>query len=286
MPALGVLGVVDHVDFLDLTLRVVGDDHLQRPEHDHHARRAPVQIFADAVLEQRHVDDVFFLGDADPRAEVADRFRRVAAPAQPADRRHARVVPAGDMLLLHQLQQLALAHHRVVQVEPRELDLLRPVAVEQVIDQPVVERAVIFELERAERVRDALERIRQRMRVVVHRIDAPGVAGAMMGRVADPIERRIAHVEVGRRHVDLGAQHVGAVGELAGAHPGKEREALFDRPIAIGAVLPRLGEGAAVAADLVGGQAVDVGQVALDQRDGELVEPLEVVRREKQRRPT
>ena len=52
-------------------------------------------------------------------------FRRVAAAAKAADRRHARIVPAGDVLLLHELQQLALAHHRVVQVQPRELDLLR-----------------------------------------------------------------------------------------------------------------------------------------------------------------
>ena len=58
-------------------------------------------------------------------AEVADRLRRVAAAAQAADRRHARVVPAADVPSAHELQQLALAHHRVVQVQPRELDLLR-----------------------------------------------------------------------------------------------------------------------------------------------------------------
>ena len=92
--------------------------------------RPPVQILADAVLELRDVDDVFLLRHADPRAEIADRFRRVAAAPQAADRRHPRIVPAGDVPLLHQLQQLALAHHGVVQVEARELDLLRPVALE------------------------------------------------------------------------------------------------------------------------------------------------------------
>ena len=129
MPADAILGVVDDVDLFDLSLGIVRDDDLQRPQHRHHARRAPVQILADAVLELRDVDDVFLLGDADARAEIADRLRRVAAAAQAGDRRHARIVPAGNVLLLHELQQLALAHHRVVQVQPRELDLLRPIAV-------------------------------------------------------------------------------------------------------------------------------------------------------------
>ena len=106
--------------------------------------------------------DVLLLGDADRVAELADRLRRVAAPAQPGDRRHARIVPAADVLLLHELQQLALAHHRVGQVQPRELDLLRTDGVSTACSiDPVVERAVVLELERAERVRDAFDRVRR-----------------------------------------------------------------------------------------------------------------------------
>ena len=52
-------------------------------------------------------------------------FRRVAAATKPGDRRHPRIVPAADELLLDQRQQLPLAHHRVIQIQPRELDLLR-----------------------------------------------------------------------------------------------------------------------------------------------------------------
>ena len=124
-----------------------------------------------------------------------------------------------------------------------------------------------------------LDRVRQRVRVVVHRIDAPGVAGAVVRRVADPVQRRIAHVEVRRRHVDLGAQHVRAVGELVGAHPREQIEVLRHRSIAVRAVPARLGQRAAVRAHLVGAQAVDVRLALLDQLDGELIQPLEVVRR-------
>ena len=138
---------------------------------------------------------------------------------------------------------------------------------------------MVLELQRAERVRDAFDRVRDRVRVVVGRIDAPGVAGAVMRRVPDAVERRIAHVDVGRRHVDLRAQHVRAVGKLARAHPPEQVEVLLDRPVAIRAVAARLGQRAAILADLVGRQAVDVGLAVANQLLGVAVHLLEVVRR-------
>ena len=165
-----------------------------------------------------------------------------------------------DVLLDDELQQLALAHHRVGEVQAGELDLLRPRRHRQVGEQPVVERPVILELERAQRVRDLLDGVRDRMGVVVGRIDRPRVAGAMVRDAPHAVEHRVAHVDVRRRHVDLGAQHQRPVLELAGAHPREQVEVLGHRAIAIRAVLARLGERAAVLADLVGRQAVDVGQ--------------------------
>ncbi len=132
---------------------------------------------------------------------------RVAAAANAADRRHARIVPPAHVLLVHELQQLPLAHDGVVQVQARKLDLLRLARQRQVVHEPVVQRPVILELERADRMRDALDRVRDRMRVVVHRVDAPRVARPVMMRATDAIQNRVAHVDVGRRHVDLRAQH-------------------------------------------------------------------------------
>ncbi len=68
-----------------------------------------------------------------------------------------------------------------------------------------------------------------------------------------------------------------AVGELAGLHAGEEVEIFFDGPVAVGAVLAGLGEGAAVLADLVGGEVVDVGLAGLDELESPLVELAEVV---------
>ena len=81
---------------------------------------------------------------------------------------------------------------------------------------------MIGEFQRAHGVGDVLDGIRLAVRVVVHGIDAPLVAGAVVRGVKDAVHDRIAHVEVGRGHVDLGAQNARAVGELAGFHSLKE----------------------------------------------------------------
>ena len=255
---------------------------LDRPQHGQRPSRPSIQILADRVLEQGDVDDVFLLRDADAGAEVANGFRRVPAPPDAGDRRHPRIVPSRDELLLDQREQLALAHHRVIQIEPREFDLPRPRpergVLADAVHHPVVERTMILELERAQRVRDALDRIRDRVRVVVGRIDAPGVARPMMRRVPDPVQRRIPHVDVRRRHVDRGAQHMGAIGKLAGAHAPKQVEALRRRPAAMRAVPARLRQGPAIVANLVGGEAVHIGVAVANELLGKRVHLLEIVR--------
>ena len=166
-----VLRIVDRVELLRLAFRIVLDDDLQRPQHRHAARRGLVEELADRVLEHRHVDEAVGAGDADPLDEVADRLGRHAAPAEPGKRRHARVVPAGDMAVAHQLGQHALGQHGVAEVQPRELVLARPRRHRQVLDEPVIERPVILEFERAERMGDALDRVGLAVGEIVARID-------------------------------------------------------------------------------------------------------------------
>ena len=76
-------------------------------------------------------------------------------------------------------------------------------------------------------MRDVFQRVRDRVRVVVHRVDAPVVAGAVVVRVADAVDGRVAHVHVRRGHVDLGAQDVLAVLVLAGLHVAEQVAAIL-----------------------------------------------------------
>src|SRR3546814_6502636 len=80
---------------------------------------------------------------------------------------------------------------------------------------------------------DALDRVAQRVRVVVHRVDRPGVAGVLVRDLLDPVQRRVAQVDVAAGHVDLRAQGARGVGELARAHAPEQVEVLLDAAVAV-----------------------------------------------------
>ena len=148
----------------------------------------------------------------------------------------------------------------------------------QLLDEPVVERTVDVELKRADAVGDMLNAVTLAVGVVVHRVDAPLVARAVVVGMEDAVHDGVAEHHVGVRHVDLGAQHLAAVGELACTHAAEQVEVLLDRAVAVGAVLARRGHRAAPLANLVEGLVVDVSQTFLYQEFGPLVELLEIVR--------
>ncbi len=273
-----VLGVVDSVHLLDLPLRVVLDHDLERPQHGHPPIGATIEILAQAVLEERDVHDLGGLGGADALGEVADRFRRVAAAAQAHERPHARVVPAGDEALLDELEELPLGHDGVREVQAREFDLLWMMHAE-LVEVPVVERPVVLVLERADRVRDALDRIGLAVGPVVHGVDAPGVTRAMVRGLPDPVHDGIAQVEVTRGHVDLRAQGPGPVFELARAHAAEQVQVLLAGAIAVRTLPARLGQGTAVLGHLIGREIVHVGRTRLDELHGPLIELFEVIAR-------
>src|SRR5258706_9547242 len=124
-----------------------------------------------AVLESREFDPGVGLGDADALGEEAKALGGEAAPARADERGHARVVPARDVFFLDELDELSLGEDGIGEIESRELDLLRQRPLQQAralhavvpgpvlgdaLVEPFVERPVVPELERAERVRDVL----------------------------------------------------------------------------------------------------------------------------------
>ena len=137
---------------------------------------------------------------------------------------------------------------------------------------------MVLELERAKRMAHALETIRQAVRPVVGRVDAPLVAGTVVVRVPDAVHDRVAQIEIRVPHVDLRAQHVRAVLVLAIAHAAEQRQVFVHGAVAPRRVLARLGKVAARGAHLLGALAVDIGLAGLDQRLGELIQRAEVVR--------
>ena len=147
----GVLRIVLQRHRLDVSCRPVGDDQLDRTQHGHAALRSVVELVADEPLEQFDLVAAIRLRHADEFAELADRRRRVAPPTQRAQRWQSRVVPTVDHTVVDQLTKFALRCNCVCQLEARELGLLGLVARQrQVLEVPVVQRAMTVELQRAQ----------------------------------------------------------------------------------------------------------------------------------------
>jgi hypothetical protein len=261
-----------------LVAGIIVNDQLDRVEHRDPSLGTRVQVVAQTVFEHADVDPLIGLRYADALGKQANRFRRVPAPTQAHQGRHPRIVPSIDVPALHQLEQLALAHHRVQKVEPCKFVLLRQRSLQEPgvgksLDHPVVERPMVLELERAQRVCDALQRVRNAMRVIVERIYAPLVAGTVMSNMTDAIDRRIAQVDVRARQIDLESQHVRAI---------RNSPSFLAKSIEVSRPSDR-GTGcapdwhAAKMAHLFGRRAVDVGQARLDQVARKLVQTIEIV---------
>ena len=279
---LGMVGMILHGDLVHEALGPVGERHLERMEYSHGARRAAAQILAHTVFEQSQIHRGIGLGHAHAAEEILDGGGAVTAAAHSGEGGHAGIVPAGDHALLHEAAQMALGHHCAGEVEAGKLDLARRVFKTGFAHDPIVQGAMDLVFQRAERVRDALDGVLQGVLEIVHRVDAPVVARAVVVAAQDAVERGIAHQHVGRGHVDLGAQNARAVREFAIAHALEEIKVLLDAAVAVGAVDAGSGEGAAVFAHLLAGLIVHVSHALADEVACDLVELFKEIRGEVQ----
>jgi len=115
------------------------------------------------------------------------------------------------------------------------------------------------------------------VRVVVHGVDAPLVACAVVLCMADAVQRGVAHDHIGRGHVDLGAQYLLTIGKFARAHAPEQVEVFLHATVATGALAAGLGQRASVLAYLFGREVVHIGLAHADELLGVGIELFEVV---------
>src|SRR5436190_21539526 len=118
---------------------------------------------------------------------------------------------------------------------------------------------IIVKLQSAHRVCHPLNRIRLTMRVIVHRVNTPLTTRTMMLHVENSIHDWIAQTKVWRTHIDLCAQRAQAIRVFPLFHSLEKIEILFDRTIAVRAVLAGLGQGATILANFVSAEITDEG---------------------------
>ncbi|MCY1538748.1 hypothetical protein D9M68_743040 [compost metagenome] len=124
MTTVFILRVILRTQCLGLSFRVIGDDQFDRIQYGHATQGHFIQVLAHTEFQQAYVDQVFTLSHTDGFCKLADAFRGIPSAAHTADGRHTRIVPAIHLLLVDQLQQFTLAHHRIIQVQAGKLILM------------------------------------------------------------------------------------------------------------------------------------------------------------------
>src|SRR2546430_5040392 len=143
---------------------------------------------------------------------------------------------------------------------------------------PIVQRTIIVELQGTHGVRDALDRIRLPMCIVVHRVNTPLTTGTMMVHVENSIHDRVSEIKVRRTHIDLRPQRSRAIWKLSLFHAHEQIEILFDQTVAIRAFPARFGQRAAIFANLVSAEIAYVSFAILNQLNRPVIQLLEVIR--------
>ena len=104
------------------------------------------------------------------------------------------------------------------------------------------------------------------------------IARPVMIRMADAIEKRIAHFHIGRGHIDPGAQNIGSIRKLSRSHALKQIQIFFDGVFGKGADLAGRSDRSAIVADLFFIQPADIGFARFDQLNGEFDHFFKVIR--------
>ena len=217
------------------------------------------------------------LGNARRGAECAYGFGRIAPLPHAAEGRHTRIRPAFHLALVHQLFQIALGHYRALYVQAREFYLPGSGNEAAVGLYPIVQGAVVFEFQRADGMGYALERVFQRVREVVHGIDAPLIARAVVRGAQYAVDDGVAHVDIGRSHIYLGAEHLFAVGVSALLHLGKQAQIFFHAPVSPRAIGSGRSERSARGSYLLRRIVAHIGKPLFDQLHRAVVHTVEVV---------
>ena len=169
-----IVGMIDRLELLALAFRIILDHDLERPQHRHAPQRVLVEMLRGCENSSMPTSTTL-LALATPMRLTNSRIASGGTPRRfsPAIVGMRGSSQPRDMAAAHQLGQHPLRQQRVGQIEPREFVLMRLRRHRQLVEQPFVERPVVLEFQRADRMRDALDRVGLAVGVVVARIDRP-----------------------------------------------------------------------------------------------------------------
>ncbi len=139
-----------------------------------------------------------------------------------------------------------------------------------------------LEFQGADGVGDTLDVVALSVCVVVHRVDIPLVASAVVRTADDAVHNWVAHVHVWRVHINFGAQYHRAFLVHTGVHFLEALEAFLGGTVAEGAFDTGNGRIGALFGNLVGSLLIDVCLAFADKHLGPFVKLVEIVGRVEQ----
>ena len=141
---------------------------------------------------------------------------------------------------------------------------------------------MIFKFQRADGVRNALDRVLNRMRKIIHWINAPCILRIVMLHMRHAINDGVTHIHIWRRHIDSGAQHLLAVLIRAVFHRFKQRKILFHASVGRWIFPARLRQSPSVCPDFIGRKIRNIGFALSNQRNGRFIHLSKIIGRKKQ----
>jgi hypothetical protein len=274
----GVFGVDGSVEEFGAVFGEVGDSEFDRVKDGRDTWSGAIEVIAEGVFEEGDIDDAVVLGVADFVNEGTYGVGGVSTASESAEGGHSGVIPTVDDALLDELEEFAFGHEGEGEVESVELDLSWAVVVgAEKFDEVVVEGPVHLEFEGTKGVSDAFEEVGLSVSEVVHGVDVPGGAGAVMRSFDDAIDDGVTEVHIGGGHVDFGTQRHGTFVELAVVHTDEEVKGLVCRSFAERRGSTGLCGRPFLERDELGGLWVDVGESLFNESAGEVKELREVV---------
>ena len=259
------LGVILCTQHFHMPFRQIFNYHFQRTQHSHRARRVFIQIITQSVFQHGDIDHTVAARYSNHVAEIAHGTRGKTAATHTRNGRHTRIVPAGHHFFIHQKLQLTLGSHGVIEIQPTKLVLTRTRRYRKILNEPIIQRFMIFKFQRAYGMRNAFNRIRLTMSKIVSGVNTPLITGLMVMRFTDTIQNRVAQVHIRRCHINSGAQHAGAFVKFAGAHTGKQIEVFSHAALTERAIFTRLSQSATVFARLIRTQIAHIGFALFNQ---------------------
>jgi len=137
---------------------------------------------------------------------------------------------------------------------------------------------VHLELKGAERVGYTLEIITLPVREVVHRIDLPPCAGAVMGGINNAVYNRVTHVHVRGGHINACPEHTTALFIRTLVHAIEEIEVLLNGAVAIRTGHTGLCCCAFLLRNCLGALVINISQAPFDEHNGKVPQFPEIVR--------